>query len=142
MQHYNFFKIPYDQNENDKGLTIYEKGHLENGAIGYMKGNMSKKEYIGYKNYVPRMPKANNEEESNLYEVMRYAFICNDLALYLDVHPDNEEVLSEFNTYQVLYQNAVNKFQNNYYALNKASEALEEIPWQWINNFNLGEATK
>ena len=64
MQHYNFFKIPYDQNENDKGLTIYEKGHLENGAIGYMKGNMSKKEYIGYKNYVPRMPKANNEEEA------------------------------------------------------------------------------
>ena len=53
-----------------------------------------------------------------------------------------EEVLSEFNTYQVLYQNALNKFQNNYYALNKASEALEEIPWQWINNFNLGEATK
>ena len=60
----------------------------------------------------------------------------------LSVCADNEEVLSEFNTYQVLYQNALNKFQNNYYALNKASEALEEIPWQWINNFNLGEATK
>ena len=66
---------------------------------GFLRGNMFQDEYEPYKHltYFKLNPK--DEKERLLYQVMAYSFAINDLNLYLDLHPDDKQVLDLFKKY-------------------------------------------
>ena len=66
---------------------------------GFLRGNMFQDEYEPYKNltYFKLNPK--DEKEKLLYQVMAYSFAINDLNLYLDLHPEEKQVLDLFKKY-------------------------------------------
>jgi len=77
---------------------------------GFLRGNMFKDEYIPYKNLTYFKLEPKNEKERNLYKVMALSFALNDLNLYLDLHPDNEEVFSLFKKYVDEYKKALKEY--------------------------------
>ena len=66
---------------------------------GFLRGNMFQDEYEPYKNltYFKLNPK--DEREKLLYQLMALSFAINDLNLYLDLHPDDKEILDLFKKY-------------------------------------------
>ena len=52
--------------------------------------------YDPYKNYKYERVVANNKQEELLLEIMALSFAINDLNLYLDLHPTDEEMLKKF----------------------------------------------
>lgn len=81
---------------------------------GFLRGNMFQDEYEPYKNltYFKLNPK--DEKEKLLYQVMAYSFAINDLNLYLDLHPEEKQVLDLFKKYvnegKMLCQEYVKKY--------------------------------
>ena len=63
---------------------------------GFSKGNMFQNEYIPYKEYKVAKLIANSKQEELLLEIMALSFAINDLNLYLDLHPENTEMLKRF----------------------------------------------
>lgn len=55
----------------------------------------------------------NKDKMTAMDELQALGFCVNELALYLDTHPDDEEAVAIFNTYAELYDAAVNQFQKN-----------------------------
>ena len=86
------FFIP-DVNFNSRHVNILSP------MEGFLRGNMFQDEYEPYKNltYLKLNPK--DEQEKLLYQVMAYSFAINDLNLYLDLHPDDKQVLDLFKKY-------------------------------------------
>ena len=50
---------------------------------------------------------------SALDELQALGFCVNELGLYLDTHPDDEEAVAIFNTYAELYDAQISDFQKN-----------------------------
>lgn len=103
---------------------------------GFLRGNSFADEYVPYKNltYFKLNPK--DERERLLYQVMAYSFIINDLNLYLDLHPDDKEVLELFKKYvkeeKILCQEYVRKYgplEVNEVMGNKFNWI--DSPWPW-----------
>ena len=63
---------------------------------GFLKGNMFANEYIPYKGYKYANIVPKNKREELLLEIMELTFAINDLNLYLDLHPSDEDLLSKF----------------------------------------------
>ena len=92
----------FDNNDNTMDYSIYNlmglNNNFNNNLVpsneGFLKGNMFKDEYIPYKNltYVNINPKS--DKESKLLNVMQYSFAINDLNLYLDIHPEDKEMIN------------------------------------------------
>ena len=78
--------------------NIYDNKSDETFEIdeGFVKGNLFKDEYIGYKDYKPAKIVAKNEQEELLLEIMALSFAINDLNIYLDLHPEDTEMLKRF----------------------------------------------
>lgn len=105
---------------------------------GFLKGNMFQDEYEPYKNltYFKLNPK--DEKERLLYQVMAYSFAINDLNLYLDLHPDNKEVLHLFQKYvneeKLLCQEYVKKYGPLEVTETSGSKFnWIDSPWPWEN---------
>ena len=95
----------FEDNNFDVNMSLFmpEFFNRENNILepmeGFMRGNMFKNEYKPYKNltYFKLLPK--NEKEKMLYQIMALSFAINDLNLYLDLHPNNEEAFNLFKKY-------------------------------------------
>lgn len=82
------FSFPEKEKSNDSKLISVEEG--------FLRGNMFKDEYIPYKNYKYSKIIPQTERESLLLEIMELSFAINDINLYLDLHPTDEELLRKF----------------------------------------------
>ena len=78
------------------GNMMNKTSNLLNPKEGFLRGNMFKNEYLPYKNYTYSKIVPKSEREQLLLEIMELSFAINDLNLYLDLHPMDEEVLKEF----------------------------------------------
>ena len=82
----NDFQIPgntiVEYSSSSKFLTPEE---------GFLRGNLLKEEYDPYKNMTYFKLNPESEQEKLLFKLMAYCFAINDLNLYLDLHPKDEE---------------------------------------------------
>ena len=78
---------------------------------GFLRGNLFKDEYKPYKNYEYGKIIPKNQREALLLEIMELSFAINDINLYLDLHPNDEEMLRKFNS--LVEKIIVNKDENN-----------------------------
>ena len=98
------FYPPYPyQNIEEEYLNEYRgNGNLftPNQTLEY--GNIFKKEYEGYKGYQPY--KINIKNEKCILNLIAMQDYLHDLKLYLDVYPNDNAILNEYN-------NALKKYQ-------------------------------
>lgn len=114
----------YIFNDKDESIKIYDVDE------GYIKGNMFKDEYKDYKNYTPFVPSFKSERERILYDIMKYNFFINDLNLYLDLHPDDRKIYSEFIDKKNILNKLVKEYESKYDSLSIESEKNNS---NWVN---------
>lgn len=130
----NFFNFNnYDDIDfNVASINYNNKSKLYNIDEGFNKGNMFRNLYSKYKNHVYVL-KINNEKDKLLFDLQSYIFALKDINLYLDVHPDDKEMLKKFS--EVLEK--LNKLKEQY--INKygplcINDVKSTNKWTWINN--------
>ena len=99
---------------------------------GIIRGNLSKDEFLTYKKYVPMAPKLKTDRAIKLFELQKYDFALHELKLYLDLCPNNQEVLALFKKYSSEYDNLIKGYIDKYGPL-CPKENIYFSKWIWIN---------
>lgn len=87
----------------------------------------------------------NNLPVTPLSEVQVLAFAVQELALYLDTHPEDMEALELYRQYQQLYRKSAQEYAQNIRPLNHTAPAQGDAyawlddPWPWEYAANKGE---
>lgn len=115
---------------------------LETPEKGLEKGNLFKNLYDPYKNYQYASLSPKTEREKLLYDILKYKFAMNDLALYLDTHPNNQNYITLYNKYLSEEKKACNEYEKKYGPLTLDSPYLENSPWMWFKSPWPWEGTK
>ena len=98
---------------------------------GYMKGNMFKDLYHGYKNYQPAQLIPKSEEEEALLNLNQMAFAMHEANLYLDVYPDDANMMRSYTNFRNNYNRLLEDYEKKYDALNVNSSELNQVPFGW-----------
>lgn len=99
---------------------------------GYDLGNLFQNLYDEYKNYKPRKLEGRTEKEKAYLDLSRVAFAMHEVNLYLDTHPDDRMMINLFNDYRKMYVDMEEKYESAYGPLNTSSDAMEGIPFTWV----------
>ena len=99
---------------------------------GFLKGNLFKNLYAPYKNYVPDRLIPNNEKEEALLNLSQIGFAIHELNLYLDVFPDDNEMLEKFVRVSRDYNRLLNEYEEKYEVITINSEHLNTVPFKWV----------
>ncbi|MGH4050057.1 MAG: spore coat protein CotJB [Clostridium sp.] len=68
-----------------------------------------------------------------LKQIVSYEFMKDDLGLYLNTHPMDQEALAKYNYYVMESKGLKEHYEMNYGMLTEHS-SLSPYPWQWSNN--------
>lgn len=120
-------------NEMTNGINnnVTNNNELYGSYEGYTKGNMFKKIYQQYKNYMPQKLTPNSEEEEALLNLNQMHFAMHEANLYLDVFPNDREMMREYIKFRDSYNELLNNYQERYGALNINSSYLDNTPFGW-----------
>ena len=119
-------------NQFSENINKYE---LEKDVYtSFIKGNTFKNLYNQYKSYRPFDINPQNEKEYGLLIIQIYGFVAHDLGLFLDVYPNNDEIIKLREKYINLYNQAVMNYEQKYGPLSLDSDLLGAIPWSWDSN--------
>jgi len=99
----------------------------------YVKGNLFKNLYQGYKNYKPARIKINNERDEMIVNIGQISFAAHELNLYLDNYPFDKEALSLFNKYNKMATDLIKNYERKYGPLTVSGEVGMNTPFRWEN---------
>ena len=134
--------IYYDWFPNNNVLrNNLEKIQLSNPKEGFERGNMFTNLYQEYKNYKPSSLKANSEKERLFLNLQALCFAAHDLNLYLDLHPEDQSMLTLFNDYQRQITELSKEYEQKFGPLmvsnntnnNSFEWVTEKWPWEGQN---------
>lgn len=74
-----------------------------------------------------------NDRECMLKKITEYCFTLDDLSLYLDTHPFDEEALCIYNDLQEEAKELKAEYEKKYGPLTM-DKAAGECEWKWIDN--------
>lgn len=125
----------FDDFSFNDNLNLIAGKSINLNEDGYIYGNMFKDEYTPYKNYsVYKLNTSNSEEELKL-KIMEETFIINDLNLYLDIHPKDNDIYEIFKKHERLLNKYIGDYEESYGSilLNGKSDTYNWInnPWPW-----------
>ena len=120
--------IPFDMY-----LDNNSKEKLCSPKEGFLKGNMFNDEYVPYKNYKYGEIYASNEKEELLYGIMALAFAMNDLNLFLDLNPFDDEKLKDYQQISKKHDELVKEYTSKYCPL-EINEVDNIKMFNWIYN--------
>lgn len=110
---------------------------LANANEGYIRGNLFNSLYTPYKNYKPSALRPTNEQAALLLDVNQNSFAAHELRLYLDVNPNDTNMISLFNNYQRMTNEAIRKYEAKYGPILSSSMSegnvfsWEAYSWPW-----------
>ena len=135
---YNFIEDYKNSNfnnyKNDKN-----KIDLENG---YYLGNIFIDTYKPYKNYKPKKINAYSEQQKMLLRIYELDFILNDLNLYLDINPNDDNMFNKFKKTAIELNNLKDKYNEKYQVLELCKDVNSKYtwldnPWPWDMDTNI-----
>ena len=133
----NFYEIPNDWYSEFNGQFMNNMPNMErdlvNPKVGFDRGNLFNDLYKPYKNYNYKSLKANNKKEELLYNIMMYNFALTEMNLYLDLHPDNTELVNLYNRYLSNKQELVKQYENSFGPLTLDGINVGTNKWNWNN---------
>lgn len=103
---------------------------------GFEKGNMFMNLYNEYKNYQPVSLKPKNDQEKMLFNLQAICFAAHELNLYLDLHPEDQSMITLFNDYIKKVEELTRQYESKYgplttsFEMNKGFNWVEE-KWPW-----------
>lgn len=116
---------------------VHEKeNELYDLEDGFIRGNMFKKLYEGYKNYCPSRIETKDEKTHDLLIIMMLDFALNDLNLYLDLNPNDHETYEVFKEYSLYYKKMLLDYEKKYQVLCLTDDTFGKYtwisnPWPW-----------
>lgn len=133
----NFENNKYFNNYNNldiniDNITFKRNDNLFTPIEGFNKGNMFSNMYSKYKNHVYKI-KVNGEKDNILYKMQMYNFAMKDMNLYLDIYPDDKNILKQFYEYKEKYNELKNKYEYAYGPLN-VNDVISKDKWTWVDN--------
>lgn len=111
--------------------------NLAEAYEGFLRGNLFNNLYEQYKNYRPVKLIPNNEQAELLLNVDQLTFATHELNLYLDVYPNDTNMIKLFNKYQEMANEAIKRYENKYGPLtlsvpsNTDTFSWEAYSWPW-----------
>lgn len=123
-----------DKFQDFNSMFLNYNNDLVNPKEGLERGNLFKNLYDPYKNYQYASLNPQNEREELLFNVLKYKFAMNDLNLYLDTHPDNQNYIMLYNKYRDEEKKICNEYEKKYGPLTLDSQYLENSPWNWLKS--------
>lgn len=107
----------------------------------YMNGNLYKNLYNGYKNYKVARLIPNNEQAELLLNLNQICFENQDIRLYLDVYPNDTEMINKYNENTMLIKELTRVYEDKYEPLNWTSLSSSDMfsweetpfPWEEVN---------
>ena len=95
---FNEFLNPFDFIQQDNNFSMNNNTNLYGPYEGYLKGNMFKDKYEAYKNYMPEKLIPQSEQDETLLNLNQMHFAMHEANLYLDIYPNDKEMLIEITT--------------------------------------------
>ena len=96
-----------------------------------VRGNTFNELYTPYKNYKPKKLVANSEKGQMLLDIRMYNQALIDLNLYLDLHPDDTNIINTRADYLRKYNAAVEKYERKFGPITLDSMYTAQSPWKW-----------
>ena len=127
MNNYKYYDYLYRNNMNMNNQNLY------NPKEGFIKGNMFTNLYSEYKNYKPQMLNPKSEQERMLYELDSISFAMHELNLYLDMHPEDQSMVTLFNDYRRKLEELTKNYESMYGPLTVNSNEMENKTFSWVN---------
>ncbi len=131
--------ISFNQNNNDNLFMKKTSPELVSPEEGLLRGNMFKNEYKPYKNMTYKKIVPTTKREEMLLDIMMLSFAINDLNLYLDLNPNDEEMLKNFKDLVEISCQKEMEFVKMYGPLELIdSDSIKDFkwindPWPWQN---------
>ena len=115
---------------------IFDKAKEEKTPVKFARGNMFDNEFISYKNMNYIMPKASSKREEDLFKIMEVNFALIDYNLFLDVHPDNSDILNKYNESAKKLETLKKEYEQKYGPLSNECAGYPtfkwlDSPWPW-----------
>lgn len=120
----NFNKCTYDQKD-------VRPNELYDPYAGFIRGNMFPDLYNQYKVSKPYEIEPMNEQAQLLTNIDAISFAAHDLNLYLDTHPENQDIIELYNHYRMQSEEAIKEYEKRFGPLNVNSTSLNTCPWAW-----------
>lgn len=127
----NLFLQGNNQNSenNNQNINMINKQSLASQYEGFIRGNLYNNLYQQYKNYSPQRLLPNNEQAELLLNVSQTTFTAHEIRLYLDIYPNDTNMINLFNQYQKQASDAIKTYEKKY------GPILQDSPSQ-TNNFS------
>lgn len=127
LEYYNYENNNYNQptfTKNESPNTILDPYN------GFIRGNMFSSLYNGYKTE-PMMLPTSTEQMQLLTMLDALDFAKVDLNLYLDVYPNDKDIINLFNQYRIESSKLLEDYENKYGPIFVDSNANSKVPWAW-----------
>ena len=98
----------YQRNSSNYLRQVSDDNNLYSSSEGFTLGNMFKDSYIPYKNYTPQVLTPTSEQDDLFLRLSEQEFAAHDLNLYLDLNPQDGNMLEIFNQYRKEANNLLN----------------------------------
>lgn len=121
----NYNQPLYNQQSSKQSSSLYDP------YVGFISGNMFPDLYNGYKLSNPLDVEPMNEQAELLTYIDALCFATIDLGLYLDLHPDDKNMISLFNKYREQKKQYEKEYENKFGPLFLSSDSLNTFPWAW-----------
>lgn len=99
---------------------------------GFIRGNMFKNLYDDYGPVYDINPM--NEQAELLTYLDMFEFAMIDIGLYLDVFPNDKEMVNLYNNLKSEKKKILDKYEKDYNSLSLDSDDLNKMPWDWNKN--------
>lgn len=137
QNYYNLRNDYYNYKNNNYNQPLYTENASASKILdpyqGLIRGNMFPNLYNGYKvNPLDITPA--NEQARTLTYLDALCFAMTDINLYLDMYPNDRDMLELYNQYRIEKDKLSEEYQNKYGPILTDSNAMARYPFEWIKS--------
>ena len=125
QDHSNYFQNPYYTSKDQKEPELFDPQEA------LMLGNFFKNLYMSYRGFSNYCLQPMNPRQKMLLDVQINEFAAHEINLYLDVHPEHQDMIVLYHDYQQKAKQAKAAYEKQFGPLT-VDHSDETAPFQWI----------